>query len=153
MKLFVFKIIFSLSMITLLASCSTIKQSRGYVPDEKMVSAIRVDVDTKDTVESMLGNPTMKPTFDDKNWYYYSKKTERWAFLKEKVVEMDILAITFDDENYVSSIKNYTVADNKVIDPVSKKTVTHGNEENFIAELFGNIGRFGAAGGGPRAGN
>jgi len=147
------KVIFAALISVALCGCSTISESRGYVPDQKLVDAIRSDVDTKETVESMLGNPTMKATFDDANWYYYSKKTERWAFFKEKVTEMDILAITFDDENYVSDIKRYTVADNKVIDPVSKKTVTHGKHENFFAELFGNVGRFGSATGGPQAGN
>lgn len=152
MKLFK-NIIFASLTILMVSSCSTIKESRGYIPDQKMVDAIRVDIDTKETVEAMLGNPTMKPTFDDKNWYYYNKKTERWAIFKEKVVEMNILAFSFDEENYVSDIRKYTVADNKVIDPVTKKTVTHGKDVNFFAELFGNVGRFGAATGGPQAGN
>lgn len=136
-----------------LSACSTMKETRGYVPDEDLVNAIRVDVDNKQSVENMLGNPTMKPTFDDSNWYYYSKKTERWAFFKEKVSEMDILAISFDDENYVSEIRHYSVADNMLIDPVSKKTITHGKDINFLAELFGNVGRFGAATDGPQPGN
>lgn len=153
MRQFIHKIIFTLIFSLILSGCSTINESRGYVPDQKLIDAIRVEVDTKDSVEAMLGNPTMKATFDDLNWYYHSKKTEQWAFLKEKVVEMDILAITFDDENYVSEIRHFSVEDNKVIDPVSKKTITHGNELNFFAELFGNVGRFGAAGGQPQAGN
>lgn len=148
------KKIIIVSLVAVMASsCTPRKFSRGYVPDEKLVNAIRVEVDTKDSVKTMLGNPTMTPTFDDKNWYYYSKKSEQWSFLKEKVTEMDILAITFADDGYVSKIKHYTLADNKVIDPVSKKTVTHGKEESFIAELFGNIGRFGSAGGRPVTGN
>lgn len=136
-----------------ISSCSTIKQSRGYVPDEKVINAIRVETDNKDSVMQMLGSPTMRPTFDDNNWYYYSKETERWAFFREEVVKMDILAISFSEDEYVSDIRRYTVEDNIVIDPVSKKTVTHGKDVNFFAELFGNVGRFGSAGGRPEAGN
>ncbi len=66
---------------------------------------------------------------------------------------MDILAISFDDEDYVADIRHYTVADNKLIDPVSKKTVIHGKDVNFFAELFGNVGRFGSATDAPQAGN
>lgn len=146
-------IIIALSLLALLSACSSIKEYRGYIPDDKMISGIRVDVDNKESIAAMLGNPTMRPTFDDTNWYYYSKKTERWAFFKEKVTSMDILAISFDDENYVSDIRNYTVADNQIIDPVSKKTVTHGKDVNFFAELFGNVGRFGATGSSVEAGN
>lgn len=153
MKNIITKFVLVITAITFLSSCSTMKETRGYVPDPKLVTAIRVDVDNKESVEALLGNPTMKPTFDDSNWYYYAKSTERWAFFKEKVTRMDIMAISFDDENYVSEIRNYTVADNKLIDPVSKKTITHGKDVNFLAELFGNVGRFGAAGGGPEAGN
>lgn len=145
--------IISLSLIAVLTGCAAIKSSRGYIPDPKLTEAIRVDVDTKDSVISMLGNPTMKPTFDDNNWYYYSKQTEQWAFFKERVTEMDILAISFDDENYVSEIRHYTIADNQIIDPISRKTVTHGKDVNFFAELFGNVGRFGATGSNPEAGN
>ncbi|MBL4603875.1 MAG: outer membrane protein assembly factor BamE [Emcibacteraceae bacterium] len=153
MKKIINNIILATTIIITISSCSTIKDYRGYVPDQKLIDAIRADVDTKETVMSVLGNPTMKATFDDSNWYYYNKRTERWAFLKEKVIEMNILAISFDDENYVSEIKHYTVADNKVIDVVSKKTVTHGKDINFLAELFGNVGRFGSATNGPTAGN
>lgn len=145
--------IFASLLVTYLTGCSTIKAYHGYIPDPEKVDAIREDIDTKQSVVAMLGDPTMKATFDDNNWYYYNKRTERWAFFKEKVVEMNILAITFDNEDYVSDIKHYTVADNKVIDPVSKKTITHGRDVNFLAELFGNIGRFGSATGGPQAGN
>jgi hypothetical protein len=112
----------------------------------------RVDVDTKTSVASMLGNPTMKPTFDDENWYYYSKKTEQWAFFKERDTEMDILAISFDAENYVSGIRRYSVADNQLVNTMGKKTVTHGKDVNFFEELFGNVGRFGATGSNPEAG-
>ncbi len=153
MTLIMRRLIIAACAVMVLSACSTMKQTRGYVPDEKLVNAIRVDVDNKQSVQTLLGNPTMKPTFDDANWYYYSKKTEQWAFFKEKVSHMDILAITFDNENYVSDIRHYTIADNKIIDPVTRKTVTHGKEVNFLAELFGNVGRFGSAGGGPEAGN
>jgi len=153
MKAILHKIIFTLLFSAVLSGCASIKESRGYIPDQKLIDAIRVEVDTKSSVEAMLGNPTMKATFDDLNWYYHSKKTERWAFLKEKVTEMDILAITFDNQNYVSDIRHYSVENNKIIDPVSRKTITHGKDLNFFAELFGNIGRFGAAGNSPQAGN
>jgi outer membrane protein assembly factor BamE (lipoprotein component of BamABCDE complex) len=153
MKINIKNSIFILSLLTILAGCSSIKNNRGYIPDPKMTDAIRVDVDTKKSVQNMLGNPTMRPTFDDENWYYYSKRTERWAFFKERVTEMDILAISFDSEDYVSDIRRYSVEDNQIIDPVSKTTVTHGKDENFFAELFGNVGRFGGGGSNPTAGN
>ena len=153
MKFSLTKTLIVILAFMMISSCTSIKQSRGYVPDEKLVNAIRVEVDNKESVEAMLGNPTMKPTFDDNNWYYYSKETERWAFFEEKTIEMNILAVTFDSDDYVSEIRNFTVADNKIIDPVTKKTITHGKEVNFLAELFGNVGRFGSAGGQPQAGN
>jgi len=143
----------SVVMILVLSGCSKIRNFRGYIPDGELVAAIRPEVDTKETVEAMLGNPTMKPTFDDNNWYYYNKTTESWAFFPEKVIDMNILAISFDSEGYVTEMRRYTAADNKVIDPVSQKTVTHGKDVNFFAELFGNIGRFGSATNSPQAGN
>lgn len=153
MKIKIQNIIILLSLLVFIAGCSSIKGYRGYIFDHDLVNAIRVDVDNKESIQTLLGNPTMRSTFDKNNWYYYSKDTERWAFFKERVTVMDILAISFDDEDYVSETRVYTVKDNQIIDPVSKKTVTHGKDENFFAELFGNVGRFGGGGSNPTAGN
>lgn len=153
MKLKTKNSIILLSLLVFITGCSSIKGYRGYIFDPELAGAIRADVDTKESVQTMMGNPTMRPTFDDNNWYYYSKSTERWAFFKERVIDMDILAISFDDEDYVSEVRIYSVEDNQIIDPVSKRTVTHGKDENFFAELFGNVGRFGGGGSNPTAGN
>ncbi len=147
------KIIFILLLSAALSACTKITTTRGYIHDPGMAEAVRVDIDTKETVEAMLGNPTMKATFDDNNWYYYDKTSTQWAIMKEKVIRMNILAISFDTESYVSEIRKYTIVDNKIIDPITKKTITHGKEVNFFAELFGNVGRFGAADNSITAGN
>jgi len=132
--------------LLVLSACTSRKFQRGYMADDKLVSAIKAQVDTKDSVKNMLGNPSSKSTFDGASWYYFSKKSEQLAFFKEKLTEIDILAVRFDEEDYVTKIDRYTLADHKVIDPVSKKTLTHGNQLSFFEELFGNIGQFGAGG-------
>lgn len=150
---------FKISTIVLLTalvltSCTARKFQRGYMADEKLVSSIRAQVDTKDSVKNMLGNPSSRSTFDGTSWYYFSKKSEQLAFFSEKLTELNILAVRFDNEDYVTSIDRYTLADHKVIDPVSKKTLTHGKQLSFFEELFGNIGQFGAGSpGNVRPGN
>lgn len=129
-----------------LGGCSATKYVRGYTPDEKLVKSIRPQVDTHDSVQSMLGSPTTVATFDNDNWYYFSKKSERLAFFKEDITEIDIIAVTFDDEGYVTAVNRYSLDDLNRFDPVSDKTKTQGRELSFIQELFSNIGRFGAGG-------
>jgi len=129
-----------------LSACASRKFVRGYMADEKMISAIKPQVDTHDSVQQMLGSPSSIATFDNDNWYYYSKKSESLAFFKEDITELSIIAVRFDSDGYVEAIDRYTLDDRNNIDPVGKTTRTHGRELSFIQELFGNIGRFGTGG-------
>jgi len=129
-----------------LGACTSRKFVRGYTPDAEMVSSIKSQVDTRDSVKEMLGSPSSAATFDNDNWYYYSKKSESLAFFKENITELNIIAVRFDSDGYVTSVDNYTMDDRNNITPVGKTTRTHGRELSFIQELFGNIGRFGAGG-------
>ncbi len=129
-----------------LTGCTSRKFVRGYMADEKVISSIRPQVDTHDSVKEMLGSPSSVATFDNDSWYYYSKKSENLAFFKETITELKIVAVRFDSEGYVTAIDNYTLDDLNNVDPVGKTTKTHGRELSFIQELFGNIGRFGAGG-------
>lgn len=129
-----------------LGACSARKFVRGYMADEKVVSSIRPQVDTHDSVQQMLGSPSSVATFDNDSWYYYSKKSESLAFFKEDITELSIIAVRFDTDGYVTAIDRYSLDNRNEVDPVDKTTRTHGRELNFIQELFGNIGRFGAGG-------
>ncbi|NOZ42675.1 MAG: outer membrane protein assembly factor BamE [Alphaproteobacteria bacterium] len=132
--------------VLLLESCTSRKFVRGYVADAKMVAAIRPEVDTRNSVRKMLGSPSATATFDNNSWYYYSKKSESLAFFKEDITALNIIAVHFDNDGYVTGIKRYTLADHHNIVPVGKRTKTFGRELSFIQELFSNIGQFGAAG-------
>lgn len=147
------KLIITFVVLCSVAACSPRKFVRGYNANPKLIAAIRANVDNQESVQAMLGSPTTKATFDDLSWYYYSKRSEQIAFFAEDVTEMDIVAVRFGDNGYVTKVDRYTLADNKVIDTVSKKTITHGKENGFFKELFGNIGRFGSGGAAPQAGN
>ncbi|MAU41702.1 MAG: cell envelope protein SmpA [Kordiimonas sp.] len=136
-----------------LTSCSPRTYVRGYQADTALIEAIRPGVDNRNSVQSMLGSPTATATFDYNSWYYYSKKSEQFAFFDEKIVEQNIIAVRFNDDGYVIAVDRFTAKDGKIINPVTKKTITHGRELGFFQELFGNIGRFSAGGGVPEAGN
>lgn len=132
--------------VVVLGGCTSRKITRGYMADEKVISTIRPQVDTQDSVQEMLGSPSSKALFDNDNWYYFSKKATQLAFFKENIVKMDIIAVRFDTDGYVTSVDRYSLDDHNNIDPVGERTPTHGRELSFIQELFGNIGRVGTGG-------
>ncbi len=139
-------IIITAMTVLALSSCTSRKFVRGYTADQEMISSIRAQVDTRTSVKEMLGSPSSVATFDNNNWYYYSKRSESLAFFKEKITEMNIVAVRFDDDGYVTTVDNYTLDNRNNISPVGDTTPTHGRELSFLQELFGNIGRFGAGG-------
>ena len=132
--------------VTVLGGCTSRKFTRGYMADEKVVSTIRPQVDNQESVQEMLGSPSSKALFDNENWYYFSKKSKQFAFLKEDITAIDIIAVRFDSDGYVTAVNRYNIDNHNDIDPVGDKTPTHGRELSFIQELFGNIGRVGAGG-------
>lgn len=132
-------------MLTL-SACTSRKFVRGYMVDEAVISSIKPQVDTHDSVKEMLGSPSSVAPFDNNSWYYYSKKSESLAFFKEKITDLNIIAVRFDTDGYVTSLDRYTLNDKKDVTPVGETTPTNGRELSFIQELFGNIGRFGAGG-------
>ncbi len=131
------------------SACTPIKNVRGYVPEPNLVQAVRAGVDNKSSVQAMLGSPSVVSTFEDNNWYYISKRTEKVAFFDDRITEQSIMAVHFDDKGYVTAINNLGLEDAKQINTVGKKTPTRGRELGFFEQIFGNIGRFNNAGAAP----
>jgi outer membrane protein assembly factor BamE (lipoprotein component of BamABCDE complex) len=138
----------------LLGACSPVLNKRGYIAEPNLVAAVRPGVDNKDSVQSMLGSPSVTGTFNQNDWYYISKNSEKVAFFDDRVLNQNILVVHFNDKGYVAKIDHLTLADSRVIHPESKTTPTRGRELGFFEQIFGNVGRFSGGGAGaPEAGS
>lgn len=125
-----------------LGACATRVDTRGNLPDADDVLAIQPGIQDKQQVAEILGTPSTIGTFDDKVWYYVSKRTETVAFFEPKVVDQQVLVIKFDDLDVVEDVGLYGLEDAYAIEPVPRETPTYGQDFTILQQLLGNIGRF-----------
>jgi outer membrane protein assembly factor BamE (lipoprotein component of BamABCDE complex) len=126
----------------LISACSPVVDSRGNLPDDDAVLQVQPGIDDRSQVAKLLGSPSAIATFNDKTWYYISKKTRRVAFFDPKVLDQEVLAIRFDDNGVVSDMKIYGLEDARSVTPDPEETPTSGKELTILQQLMGNIGRF-----------
>ena len=94
-------------LTSLATGCSPTIDQRGNPPDPDDVLALQPGVDDKGKVFQLLGSPSTAGTFDDKIWYYISKRTTTIAFLDPKIIDQAVLEIKFDDGGLVKDMRLY----------------------------------------------
>ena len=68
----------------LMASCTPAIQTRGVDPDIVQADKIKIGVDTRERVLSILGSPSTVGSFGDVNaWYYISNRTRLHQVVRE----------------------------------------------------------------------
>lgn len=128
-----------------LSACGNARMTRGYIFDKELADAIQPGVDNRMSVESTLGSPTVRATFDDNVWYYVSTTVRvRPVFWPDPKVHR-VMAVAFNDQGVVADIKNYDLSDMRTVEPVDDKTPTRGRNLGFFQQVFGTVGRFGGA--------
>lgn len=127
----------------LLSACAPRVANRGNNPDEETLSQIQPGESERQDVMDIIGVPTVTSTYDAREWYYVSQRTETEAWFKPDIKERRVLVIRFDDRGVVESMENLTLADGYQVSPVDRVTPTAGNEITFMGQMFGNFGRFG----------
>lgn len=134
-----------------LSGCTTIREKRGYMIEEELISSIQPGLDNKQSVERTLGRPSFVSTYGQESWYYVASDTTRKPFRSPKIKEHEVLGVFFDAGGEVESIERGGLERVVKLDPDGKKTPTLGKDRSFLQDLFGNIGAVGAApaGGAP----
>lgn len=133
----------------LLGGCAGIRDHRGSVIDDELVSAVQVGVDNKDSVQRTLGRPTFASEFNQNDWYYFSRDTNTFAFRDPHVNKQQVLHITFDQAGNVATVQKTGKELIANINPVHGKTPTLGRKRSFFDDIFGNIGTVNSAGAQP----
>lgn len=133
-------LILSISL-PMISGCTPVKATRGNLLEAEQIQQITPGESHKADVMRILGTPTSKAIFDDNTWYYVGMHTEQTAFFDPEVTEKLVLAIEFDENDKVASIKNI---DHEGYDvPISsRETPTTGQDMTVIQQILGNVGRF-----------
>ncbi|MEE4316625.1 MAG: outer membrane protein assembly factor BamE [Erythrobacter sp.] len=140
-----------LGAAALLPACSAIRESRGFINDPVLTSAIQPGIDNQRSVEGTLGRPTFASQFGQPTWYYVSSVTGQRPFTRPKIRQHSVLAVRFDEAGKVIEVDRSGIDQVVYLDPDGNKTPTLGRERSFLEDLFGNIGQVGS-GGMPGAG-
>ena len=123
-----------------LAGCTAMERTHGYIPPEEELQQIVPGVDTRATVEDLIGVPTTSGVLNDSGFYYIESTVRRFAWQAPEVTDRTVLEISFDTAGVVENITEYGLQDGQVV-PIARR-ITRSGESNlsFIRQLFGNIG-------------
>ena len=134
-----------------LAGCVATVDQRGNLPEADKFAQIRPGTTTREQVTKILGTPSSTGVFDDRNWYYISRRTKQVAFFDPDVLDQQVYVVNFDAAGVVRGIDHKDLKDGREIDPAPGATPAPGRELTFLEQVLGNLGRFnkgGSSGGG-----
>jgi outer membrane protein assembly factor BamE (lipoprotein component of BamABCDE complex) len=133
----------------LLGGCSIFAaptQLRGNRVDADQLKELVPGTSTRADVTALIGSPTARATFDDNTWLYVSEVTHTRIGRVQGIISQQVVKLTFNDQGVLQDVKRLDKDDGVPIAMVARTTPSPGTEASFLQQLFGNIGRFNAAG-------
>jgi outer membrane protein assembly factor BamE (lipoprotein component of BamABCDE complex) len=129
-----------------LAGCSTFNVHKGAVIDNQLAASIQPGIDNKESVQKLLGTPSLAGQFTATDWYYVSRDQVQLAFRDPRVMRHEVLHVRFDQAGNVASVGTTGRAMVMNVTPSRRQTPTLGRKRSFFEELFGNIGSVNSGG-------
>ena len=131
---------------TVLSPFEATEVQRGIAVPPDAVKELTPGTTTRADVQSLLGTPTAKASFDDNTWLYISEATRARIGRLPGVVSQHVLVLTFDDGGVLREVKGLDKKDAQDVNMVSRTTPSPGTEASVVQQLLGNIGKFNPTG-------
>lgn len=129
-----------------LSACAAQYINHGYIPPAEDLDQIVVGVDTRSSVEEIIGTPSTSGVVNDSGFYYVRSRQRTVGAFATKVIERQVLAISFDSAGVVTNVERFGLERGQVV-PLTRRVTTSGvGNSGFLRQLLGNLGRFNPAG-------
>ncbi len=135
----------SLALALALGGCSVFdapRISRGHRLSEEQLTQLVPGVQGRADVQTLLGTPSARGTFDDNFWYYISATSRYRPMQKEYVSDREVVVVEFDDAGKLKQVRKLGEDDARPVAMVQRETPVPGNDRSTLQALFGNVGRF-----------
>ncbi|WP_272003365.1 outer membrane protein assembly factor BamE [Roseovarius sp. ZX-A-9] len=123
-------------------ACTSIYRNHGYVPPEEDLNQLVVGVDSRSTVDDVIGAPSAAGVLGEGDYYYVRSRMKHFGMLRPEVVERQVLAISFDENDTIANIETFSLRDGNIV-PLTRRvtdsSVTGKGVLRQILDNFGNI--------------
>ena len=130
-----------LAVASLLAACVATFDNHGYVPPEGDLAALRVGVDTRETVAEAVGRPSTAGVIRDEAWFYTAYRVRNFAYRAPEVVERDVVALSFDGRGVLSNVERFGLEDGRLVQLSRRVTESSVRNNGLLRQILGNFGR------------
>jgi len=124
-----------------LLSCSQNTQNHGHIPPSSELKMIEVGVDTKKSVEELIGRPSTTGVLQNKSWYYVGNTMQHYSWREVKEIKRVVVAIRFSQSGVVENIEKFSLTDGQDIKISSRITGRTVKDNTFLMQLLGSFGR------------
>ncbi len=122
-----------------LAACSAQYQNHGYIPTESEVSDLIVGVDTRATVDDVIGPPSTSGLVGDGNYYYIRSRIKTYGMFRPKEVDRQVLAISFDTSDNIANIERFGLERGRIVPLTRRITESTVVGDGFLRQMLSNL--------------
>ncbi len=128
--------------LSALVACASIYKNHGYVPPDEDLTQLVVGVDSRATVDDVIGAPSAAGLLSEGDYYYVRSRVRHFGMKRPEVIERRVLAISFDGNDTIANIETFSLRDGNVVPLTRRVTNSSVSGKGFIQQMMGNFGNF-----------
>jgi len=122
------------------ASCTAIYRNHGYIPPEDDLQNLIVGVDSRATVDDLIGAPALSGISGEGDYYYVRSRKRTYGMFRPQEVERQVLAISFNDDDTIANIETFGLEDGRIVPLTRRVTDNSVVKTGLLRQLLNNIG-------------
>ncbi len=127
-------------LVASLSACVASYRNHGYVPNDEDLNALVVGVDSRATVDDVVGAPSASGVLSGGDYYYVRSRVREYGAYRPEVIERQVLAISFAEDDTIANIESFSLADGNIVPLTRRVTDSSVVGNGFLRQLLGNFG-------------
>ena len=123
-----------------LAACTPTYRNHGYIPLQEDLNNLQVGVDTRETVDDVVGPPSSAGMLNSGDYYYVRSRVKEVGMYRPEVIERQVLAISFAPNDTIANIETFSLADGNIVPLTRRVTDSSVVNNGFLRQILGNFG-------------
>ena len=126
--------------LVLTAACTPIYSNHGYIPEETDLAALKIGVDTRDSVAAFFGRPSAEGVLGDTEWFYVESRWKTSGARAPQETDRQVVAISFDAKGNLANVERFGLDKGEVV-AISRRITTEPIKgRSALAQIFANLG-------------